>query len=46
MKKKKPHYPLTEVQRVVENYGVNAFTTTALMGQSLGLLGEQAVAWF
>lgn len=44
MEKMKPHYPLSEVQRVVEGRGVNAFTATALTGAaSLGLSGEQAV---
>jgi motility quorum-sensing regulator/GCU-specific mRNA interferase toxin len=45
MEKKKPHYPLTEVLRVVEVRGVNAFTATALIGAAaLGLSSEQAVA--
>lgn len=45
MEKKKPHYSLAEVQRVVEERGVNAFTATALTGAvALGLSGEQAVA--
>ena len=45
MEKKKPHYLLTEVQRVVEERGVNAFTATALSGAAaLGLTFEQAVA--
>jgi len=45
MEKGKPHYPLSEVQRVVEDRGVNAFTATALNGAAgLGLSGEQAVA--
>lgn len=44
MEKKKPHYPLSEVQRVVETRGVNAFTATALTGAAaLGFSGEQAV---
>lgn len=44
MEKKKPHYPLSEVQRVVEARGVNAFTATALTGAAaLGLSCEQAV---
>lgn len=44
MEKKKPHYPLPEVQRVVAARGVNAFTATALSGAAaLGLSGEQAV---
>ena len=30
MEKKKPHYSLSEAQRVVEDRGVNAFTATAL----------------
>ena len=45
MEKKKPHYPLIEIQRVVGDRGVNAFTATALMGATeLGLSSEQAVA--
>jgi motility quorum-sensing regulator/GCU-specific mRNA interferase toxin len=45
MEKKKPHYQLSEVQRVVEDRGVNAFTATALSGAfALGLSGVQAVA--
>jgi motility quorum-sensing regulator/GCU-specific mRNA interferase toxin len=45
MEKKKPHYQLSEIQRVVEDRGVNAFTATALSGASaLGLSGVQAVA--
>lgn len=41
---KKPHYALSEVQRVVEERGVNAFTATALKGvMVLGLSYEQAV---
>lgn len=43
MEKKKPHYLLAEVQRVVAERGVNAFTATALNGAAtLGLSGEQA----
>jgi len=45
MEKKKPHYPLSDIQRIVETKGANAFTATALMGAaSLGLSCEQAVA--
>lgn len=45
MEKKKPHYLLSEVQRIVEDRGVNAFTATALTGAAaLGLSIEQAVA--
>lgn len=45
MEKKKPHYSLSEVQRVVEARGVNAFTATALTGAAtLGLSSEQAAA--
>lgn len=45
MEKNKPHYPLAEVQRVVEERGVNAFTATALSGAAaLGLTVAQAVA--
>ena len=44
MEKKKPHYTLSEVQRVVEERGINAFTATALNGVvALGLSYEQAV---
>ena len=44
MEKKKPHYALSEVQRVVAERGVNAFTATALNGAlALGLSYEQAV---
>ena len=44
MDKKKPHYVLSEVQRVVEERGVSAFTATALTGAAaLGLSSEQAV---
>ncbi|MFN0314433.1 MAG: type II toxin-antitoxin system MqsR family toxin [Burkholderiales bacterium] len=44
MEKKKPHYLLSEIRRVVERRGVNAFTATALTGAAaLGLSGEQAV---
>ena len=44
MEKKKPHYLLSEVQRVVKDRGVNAFTATALTGAAaLGLSSEQAV---
>jgi motility quorum-sensing regulator / GCU-specific mRNA interferase toxin len=44
MEKKKLHYSLSEVQRVVEDRGVNAFTATALMGAAdLSLSSEQAV---
>jgi motility quorum-sensing regulator/GCU-specific mRNA interferase toxin len=45
MEKKKPHYSLSEVQRIVEDRGVNAFTATALTGAAvLGLSVGQAVA--
>ena len=44
MEKKKPHYPLSEVQRVVEDRDVNAFTATALVGvATLSISSEQAV---
>jgi len=44
MEKKKPHYSLLEIQRVVEARGVNAFTATALTGAAaLGLSNAQAV---
>jgi len=45
MEKKKPHYQFSEVQRVIEDRGVKAFTTTALSGASaLVLSGVQTVA--
>lgn len=45
MEKRKPHYALAEVQRIVELRGVNAFTATALIGAAaLGLSVEQTVA--
>ncbi len=45
MEKKKAHYSLSEIQRVVEARGVNAFTATALTGAAaLGLSNAQAVA--
>lgn len=44
MEKKKPHYVLSELHRVVEERGVNAFTATALIGAAaLGLSYEQAI---
>jgi motility quorum-sensing regulator/GCU-specific mRNA interferase toxin len=44
MEKRKPHYALSEVQRVVEARGINAFTAAALNGaRALGLSYEQAV---
>ena len=44
MEKKKPHYALSEIQRVVETRGVNAFSGGALAGASaLGLSCSQAV---
>jgi motility quorum-sensing regulator/GCU-specific mRNA interferase toxin len=44
MEKKKPHYALIDIQRVVETRGINSFTATALTGAtSLGLSYEQAV---
>ena len=44
MEKKRPHYPLSDAQRAVEERGVSAFTATALSGAAaLGLSGEQAV---
>jgi len=43
--KKKPHYALVDVQRVVEARGVNSFTATALSGAAaLGLSHDQAVS--
>lgn len=45
MEKKKPHYSLSEIQRVVEMRGVNAFTATALRGAAaLGLSNAQVIA--
>ena len=45
MEKRKAHYSLSEIQRVVEARGVNAFTATALTGAAaLGLSNAQAVA--
>lgn len=45
MEKKKAHYSLSEIQRVVEARGVHAFTATALTGAAaLGLSNAQAVA--
>ena len=44
MEKKKPHYALSEIQRVVEARGVSAFTGVALAGAAaLGLSCSQAV---
>lgn len=44
MEKRKPHYPLSEIQSVVKAKGVDAFTATALIGAtSLGLSCNQAV---
>ena len=44
MEKKKPHYALSEVQRIVETRGINSFTATAMIGaMALGLSYEQAV---
>jgi len=44
MEKKKPHYPLLALQRIVEEQRVNAFTATALCGAAaLGLSSAQAV---
>jgi motility quorum-sensing regulator/GCU-specific mRNA interferase toxin len=45
MEKKKPHYSLSDIQRVVELRGVNVFTATAMAGAAaLGLSNAQAVA--
>ena len=45
MGKKKPHYPLSDVQQAVKERGVNAFTATALTGAAaLGLSSDQDVA--
>jgi len=44
MEKKKPHYPLGEIQRVVAVRRANAFTATALVGAAeLGLAPDEAV---
>lgn len=44
MEKKKPHYPLAEIQRIVEARGVNAFTATALAGiTAMGISRSKAV---
>jgi motility quorum-sensing regulator/GCU-specific mRNA interferase toxin len=44
MEKKKPHYALSEIQRVVNARGINAFTGIALTGAAeLGLSCAQAV---
>ncbi|MFZ3019411.1 MAG: type II toxin-antitoxin system MqsR family toxin [Gallionella sp.] len=44
MEKKKPHYSLGEVQRMVEVRKANAFTATALMGAAeLGLSPDETV---
>lgn len=45
MEKKKQHYSLGEVQRMVEVRKANAFTATALMGAAeLGLSPDEAVS--
>jgi hypothetical protein len=45
MEKKKPHYPLREIQQMVEMRKANAFTATALMGAAeLGLSPDEAVS--
>ena len=45
MEKKKPHYALHAIQRVVAERRVNAFTATALLGAAyLGLSHVEAVA--
>jgi motility quorum-sensing regulator/GCU-specific mRNA interferase toxin len=45
MDKKRAHYSLSDIQRVVEVRGVNAFTATALRGAAaLGLSNAQAIA--
>ena len=44
MEKKKPHYPLPEIQLIVEARGINAFTATALMGvAAVGISHDKAV---
>lgn len=45
MEKKKPHYSLSEIQRIVTVRKANAFTATALMGAAeLGLSPDEAVS--
>jgi motility quorum-sensing regulator/GCU-specific mRNA interferase toxin len=45
MEKKKPNYPLPDVQEIVAARGVDAFTETALHGAwDLGLTSKGAVA--
>ncbi|MDH4234075.1 MAG: type II toxin-antitoxin system MqsR family toxin [Gallionella sp.] len=45
MKKKKPHYSLSEIQRIVAVRKVNAFTATAMLGAAeLGLTPDEAVS--
>lgn len=44
MEKKKPHYPLPEIQRIVAVRGINAFTATALNNvATLGISFDKAV---
>lgn len=45
MEKKKPHYPLKQIQQVVALRKVNAFTATALIGAAeSGLAPDEAVS--
>lgn len=45
MEKKKPHYSLGEIQRLVAVRKANAFTATALLGATeLGLSPDEAVS--
>ncbi|MDP2792844.1 MAG: type II toxin-antitoxin system MqsR family toxin [Sulfurisoma sp.] len=45
VEKKKPHYDLTEVKRLVATNGINTFTQTAQEGVArMGLLPADAVA--
>lgn len=44
MEKMRPHYLLADLQRVIEERGINALTATAVKGAAaLGLSGEEAV---
>lgn len=44
MEKKKPHYSLSAIQKVVAERRVNAFTATSLVGTAqLGLSPDEAV---
>lgn len=44
MEKRRPHYDLCTVQKVVKLRGADAFTATALIGaRSMGLSADQAI---